>query len=88
MDAPVAVDQLSELSAVHPRWLISCLCGKGGIGCARGKATCEILDATLAHSRSLGSDHAFVRLLHFLLFCFSCMLQPSTDLCAYTARGD
>lgn len=23
----------------------------------------------------------------FLAFCFLCMLQPSTDLCAYTARG-
>lgn len=23
-----------------------------------------------------------------LLFCFLCMLQPSTDLCAYTARGN
>lgn len=26
--------------------------------------------------------------LAFFAFCFSCMLQPSTDLCAYTARGD
>ena len=78
MGAPAAADQLPGLSTAH-------------LAHAEGdvqEATCEILDATLRHSRSLGSDHALCDA--GLCFCFSCMLQTSTDLCAYgrpRARG-
>lgn len=47
MDAPAAADQLPGLNAAI--WLMR----KGDAQ----EATREILDATLAHSRSLGSDH-------------------------------
>lgn len=75
MDAPVAADQLPDLSAVQSQMAYLVLMRKGGwTGCARGKATCEILDATLALSRSLGSDHAFVRLSHS---CFLFLLHAA-----------
>ena len=60
MDAPAATDQLPDLSRVHPAH---------AEGEVYKKATCEILDATLPHSRSLGSDHV-------LCDANSCFLFP------------